>query len=238
MVSKPSPSPPVTVGDDSASAGCDRPFNSPGTRPWVANARILNPERSIVLTACSLACLPRLRTFDGSACNASAIDFSSSAVSGSRGNIASRRCRRHRASGCCGASTARRASVLPPASASLMLASPLGSASACLFLAEIGIAERDQFAAVRLAGRQLAQRAQRRRRRHRRDRVGPRQPRHLPVAWQTADRRRCRSRRARSATATAATGRARRWSPRSGSWPASSRSRPAAAAASRARRRA
>ena len=88
MVRSPSPSTPATAGADSASAGWVSPLSSPGTSPWVAKARILNPDRSMVLTVCSLASLPRLSTFEGSACSASAIDFNSSAVSGSRGSMA------------------------------------------------------------------------------------------------------------------------------------------------------
>src|SRR6266403_5151834 len=89
IVSSPSPSVSATAGAVKARAGCERPSSSPGTNPCVANATILNLERFIVLTLFSLASLPRLRTLLGSACSASAIDFNSSAVSGSRGNCAS-----------------------------------------------------------------------------------------------------------------------------------------------------
>ena len=85
MVRSPSPSSPVTTGADNASAGWVKPLSSPGTRPWVAKARILKPERFIVFTALSFASFPRKSTFEGSSCSASAIDFNSSAVSGSRG---------------------------------------------------------------------------------------------------------------------------------------------------------
>ena len=43
----------------------------------------------MVFTVFSLASLPRLSTLVGSACSASAIDFNSSAVSGSRGSMPS-----------------------------------------------------------------------------------------------------------------------------------------------------
>ena len=50
---------------------------------------ILNFDRFIVLTLFSLASLPRLSTLAGSDCSASAMDFNSAAVSGSRGSCAS-----------------------------------------------------------------------------------------------------------------------------------------------------
>ena len=55
------------LGAVSASAGWVRPLRSPGTSPWVANATIRKPDKSIRLTLCSLASLPRWSTLAGSA---------------------------------------------------------------------------------------------------------------------------------------------------------------------------
>ena len=63
-------------------------MRSPGTRPWVAKAITLTPERSIDLTAPSFAAAPRNTSAVRSASSASAMPRTSSAVSGSLGNSA------------------------------------------------------------------------------------------------------------------------------------------------------
>ena len=156
MVSKPSPGTPATPARSSASAGSCRPSSSPGTRPWVANTMMRYFDRSLFLTVCSLAALPRLSTFDGSACSAAAIDFSSSAVSGSRGSMPSVGAVD---ASVCGA--ARRLSGRPRVVTSPALArsraarQPSAAIGGRLLLVEQRIAEADHLLALVGARRQL-----------------------------------------------------------------------------------